>query len=295
MVRGGIANIFFAVALFGCGGRQLDARFLVTDGGSVPIESGTPAEVQAPPIVLDSGFVVDGSTPTKEVAEIYAHSATKLFRIDPDTYNVTEIGVFSNCGTNDQMVDIALDENSQMFGTTFYGVNRIDKTTATCTPLRAGPSYPNSLSFVPKGTVDPNNEALVGYFGSTYSRIDTQTGAITTLGVLGGGYISSGDIVSVKGGGTYLTVKGLGCADCLVEVNPSTGALVKKLGSVARTDVFGLAFWGGRVFGFSDGGDLFEINPSTMMTTQVPLPSSLGSLSFWGAGSTTSAPVKPPQ
>ena len=56
-------------------------------------------------------------------------------------------------------------------------------------------TYPNSLSFVPKGTVDPNVEALVGYNGGTYVRIDTVTGAVTSIGNLGSGYSSSGDIV----------------------------------------------------------------------------------------------------
>ena len=41
---------------------------------------------------------------------------------------------------------------------------------------------------VPKGTLDPSVEALVGYVGSQYIRIDTTTGAITNIGALTGGW-----------------------------------------------------------------------------------------------------------
>ena len=47
-----------------------------------------------------------------------------------------------------------------MFVTTFNGFFKVDCTTAACTSIKSG-TYPNSLSFVPKGTVDPNAEALV--------------------------------------------------------------------------------------------------------------------------------------
>ena len=71
---------------------------------------------------------------------------------------------------------------------------------------------PNSLSFVPKGTVDEAIEALVGYRDSVYVRIDTATGAVSTIGALKGGHASSGDIVSVTGGGTFLPSSGMAAA-----------------------------------------------------------------------------------
>jgi hypothetical protein len=165
--------------------------------------------------------------------------------------------------------------------------------TAACTHISSG-NYPNSLSFVPKGTLDPNVEALVGYFDSQYIRIDTNSGAVTNIGNITGGYSSSGDIVSVIGGGTFLTVKGgsQNCNDCLLQVNPKTGDLIQNYGSVNHPDVFGLAFWAGTAYGFDNGGQVFAIGwqNNQLVTTDIPVPNPPPGLSFWGAGSTTSAP-----
>ncbi|HEY8072478.1 MAG TPA: hypothetical protein VIF62_00165 [Labilithrix sp.] len=226
-----------------------------------------------------------------EIHEVFGHSADTLYKLDPDTKAVSVVGDFNGCS---QVIDIALDATSILYATTQEGLFTVDKATAKCASIASG-SYPNSLSFVPAGTVDPSVEALVGYQGSDYVRIDTKTGAISTIGSLGKNMTSSGDIVSVKGGSTYLTVKGPSCNDCLVEVDPKTGGIVKNWATVSHTDVFGLAFWGGKVYGFDNGGDLFEVafDTSGIHTTPIAIPSKPSGLSFWGAGSTTSAPLVP--
>jgi hypothetical protein len=152
---------------------------------------------------------------------------------------------------------------------------------------------------VPKGTLLANEEALVGYDEGDYIRIDIATGARTILGKLGGKLVSSGDIVSVKGGSTYLTVKSTAksgectTTDCLVEVDPKTGKMLKNWGSVEHKKVFGLSFWGGKVYGFDETGNLFEVvfGSSKVVTTTIQIPQKPEGLSFWGAGSSTSAPL----
>jgi hypothetical protein len=232
-------------------------------------------------------------TPSAEVNEVFGHSADSLFRLDPRTKDVTLVGPFNGCQS---VIDIALDEASTLYAASYDALYTVDKTNAKCTEIATG-SYPNSLSFVPKGTVDPNAEALVGYDGSDYVRIDTKTGVKTKIGALGGGLRSSGDIVSVKGGKSYLTVKGTGntCTknDCLVEIDPSNGKLVKNWGDIEHHNVFGLSFWGGKVYGFDESGALFEVTfgSSSITTTTIPMPTRPPTLSFWGAGSSTSAPL----
>ncbi len=248
-------------------------------------------------IALDGAIDLDaapGDGAAAQVAEVFGHSERTLYRLDPTTKAVKQVGSFN---PPESVIDIALDKQSNLYATSFSGLWRVDKATAKLTLVKPG-NYPNSLSFVPAGTVDANAEALVGYDGSTYERIDPASGAISTIGTLGGGFTSSGDIVSVIGGPTYLTAHGPGCdtGDCLLEVNPATGDLVKNWGSLPYASVFGLAFWAGSVYGFDDGGDIFEIqflpgNPKPT-TTPIPFAGALG-LSYWGAGSTTSAPVSP--
>jgi hypothetical protein len=228
-------------------------------------------------------------------SEVWGHGPTTLYRLDPTTKAVTIVGQFSGC-TGEGVTDIALDAQSNLFATTENGLWSVDRKSAACTKI-AGGTYPNSLSFVPKGTVDPNAEALVGYEGGTYVRIDPKSGAKTNIGSIGGGLESSGDIVSVKGGSTYLTVTGGACSqtDCLIEVNPTTGAMLKNWGSIGRFGVYGLAFWAGKVYAFDSSGELMEVSfdGGKLTTKLIPVPknNTTMKLEFWGAGSTTSAPV----
>jgi hypothetical protein len=282
-----------AGAALGCAGSApsgLAPSAGVNDSGAPTAPSGPDASV----VVAPSPDSDAALPPPRVVNEVFGHSASTLYRLDPQTKAVAVVGNFVGCGNG--VIDIALDKDSNLFGTTYDGLVRIDRANARCTSIASG-SYPNSLSFVPAGTLDPASEVLVGYQGGTYVRIDTQTGAIRTVGSLGGGYQSSGDIVSVIGGKTYLTVNGNGCADCLVEVNPSTGALVKNWGTVDHPSVYGLAFWGGTVFGFNSQGRLFSVdfNTSSLRITPIAIPNAPSGLSFFGAGSATSVPLEAPR
>ncbi|HRG96390.1 MAG TPA: hypothetical protein PLR99_09090 [Polyangiaceae bacterium] len=267
-------------------------------GTSLPTDGGP-----KPPAFTDASL--DAAKPGGP-SEVFGHSGKVLYRLDPDTKSVQVIGTFSGCNEgSEQVIDIALDEASNMYGTTYTGLFRIDKATARCTRVTSstGKDFPNSLSFVPKGTLDPADEALVGYVADEYVRIDPANGNITTIGKLGNTQLrSSGDIVSVIGGPTYLTVKSTGasgqCAasDCLVEIDPKTGAITKNWGALnARVDVFGVAFWAGSIYGFTKAGTLFqvEIKGGALTLNEITIPQRPTDLSFFGAGSTTSAPTQP--
>lgn len=238
---------------------------------------------------LDVGFG-DGGV-VLEIAEVFGHSANTLYRLDPVTKEVDVVGSFSGC-TN-SIIDIALDAESRMYGTAFSSLWSIDRKTGQCTRIASG-NYPTSLSFVPAGTVDPDEEALVGFVDDEYIRIDTTTGAVTSLGTLTGGLVSSGDMVSVIGGSSYLTVSGPGCetSDCIIEIDPVDGSVLRNFGPLTYREVFGLAFWAGRAYGFARNGTLFEIGfpPTGVSTVAIPIPNAPSNLEFYGAGSTTSAP-----
>lgn len=236
-----------------------------------------------------------GGNPPLMPGEVYGHSPDTLYKLEPYSKQVTVVGSFK--GGCVDVIDLAIDKDSKIIATTFGGIYWVDKTNAQCTLIKSGTTYPNSLSFVPAGTLDPNEEALVGYKTSTYVRIDTTTGAITTLGGLSNGYKSSGDIVSVKGGGTYLTVNGNGCGDCLFQVDPKTGAMIKNWGPTGYGSVYGIAFWAGSVYGFTNYGQLFELtfaNGQLVSSGEINIPNAPADLQFWGAGSTTIAPPDPP-
>ncbi len=285
--------VIASVWALGCGGGN-GTQFGNDGGGDATTTDGGLGDDGG--VVFGDSGASDSSTQNDaapvEVDYVYAHSPTELYKVDPVKKTMTTVGAFSGCSS---VIDIAVDANNNGYATTFGGVYKLDLTNAKCTLIKQG-SYPNSLSFVPAGTLDPNVEALVGYNGSTYVRIDTSTGAVTNVGGLTNGYVSSGDIVSVKGGGTFLTVNGtdnnnVTCGDCLLQINPKTGDMIQSYGSVNHSSVFGLAFWAGTAYGFDDAGELFSITwqNNKLVTTNIP---TTGGLQFWGAGSTTSAPPK---
>lgn len=268
----------------------------------IPADSG-----DKPPVFTDAAL--EDAKPPTGPAEVFGHSGTTLYRLDPDTKAAQVVGNFAGCNEpREAVLDIALDEKSTMFGTTRTGLFKIDKATAKCTKIAdaaATKDFPNSLSFVPKGTLDANVEALVGYVDDEYVRIDPQTGQVSTIGKLETGTArlrSSGDIVSVIGGPTYLTVTSIGndtqcdAADCLVEIDPKTGKILRNFGQLnGKTAVFGVAFWAGAVYGFDRAGSLFQVivNGGSLTLATITIPQAPAGLSFFGAGSTTAAPVLP--
>jgi hypothetical protein len=217
--------------------------------------------------------------------EVYAHSAGTLYRIDPDTKAITTIGTL-DCGGD--VIDIAVDRFGVMFGTTADSLVTINVQNAACDVVASAGSYPNSLSFVPKGTVLPDDEALVGYSGGTYVVIDKTKGTITSKKSLPSGYASSGDVVSIAGVGTYLTVTGNECSDhdCIIQVNPATGEMIAKVGDLAYSEVYGLAYWKGKLYGFDAAGDIFTYDTTTHQSSQI----ATSSFSYYGAGTSTCAP-----
>jgi hypothetical protein len=288
-----------------CGGSSGPTGFSgSTDGGDATSSSdgGMPKQEDSGlHLNMDGGSGRDTSpadtAPPPPVAVVYAESPDTLYQLNPMTNAISVVAPFSgDCaasGDCDDIIDIALDEMSNGYATTFLAFYKLDVKTAKTTLIAQG-SYPNSLSFVPAGTVDPAVEALVGYNGAEYVRINTTTGKVTKIGMLTGGYSSSGDIVSVKGGGTFLTVTSDTCGDCLLQVDPKTGDLIQDYGSVNHPEVYGIAFWAGTVYGFDDEGQVFSITfPSgKLVTTDIPVPGAPAGLEFYGAGSTTSAPPK---
>jgi hypothetical protein len=258
---------------------------------------------------LADGFARPDLDP--RVGEVYAHSDLTLYRFDPVGGTFVTVGDFSCLKGGDgfaEMLDIAIDRAGNIVGTAAMSEHTvingrlvsIDKATAACTVLKTG-SYPNSLAFVPVGTVLPDREALVGYVNDGYVRIDPDTGTVTGIGNLNAPgapdpWMSSGDIVSIVGGGTYVTIipKGSVTADPdgdrIAEVDPATGAIIRVIGATGATGLFGLGYWGGIAYGFSSTGLLVKIDLSTGAGTPIPITGA-PTAGFYGAGTTTIAPI----
>jgi hypothetical protein len=282
-------------------------------GNDAPAPTDTAGNRDAPadassPADLISFDVPPSERPPPAPGRVYAHSAETLYLLEPISKQVTMVGTF-DCTAS--MVDIAIDKNGKMTGSAGISFNNdlggalvtIDAASARCQELTRGPNLLTSLTYVPEGTLVANAEALVGYADDRYLRVDPATGALTEIGLLnnaasgGTRWVSSGDVVSIKDGGTYLTVKAAGgtavpaSGDRIVEVDPRTGALKRIIGATGMDDVLGLGYWGGIAYGFTIAGRLIQIDLATGAGTVIPIPNAPADLMFLGAGTTTVAPI----
>ncbi|MBX3259220.1 MAG: hypothetical protein KIS78_07365 [Labilithrix sp.] len=292
------------------------------DAGAKRRDSGRTDEVPdgADPPLPDGG---------KPPGRIYAHDKNTLYRFDPLANTLVEVGVFGcvpqngvgGLGTtpeNDAVIDLALDRTGQMYATTYWRFIKVDATSGACQVIRTDTRanmYPNSLSFVPAGTIDPTQEALVGYAfdnfddATIYTRIDLQTGEMTdqenlnpTPAFNGLEYGISGDFISLvrDQGRTYAAIKqvtgdaGAG-NDLLAEVDPKTGTLLKIIGDTGQKGYYGMGFWAGKAYGFTVSGDVYEVDIATGSSTHVLAAKDKDGapIAWFGAGVTTDSPTAP--
>ena len=264
---------------------------------------------------LDSGVVddtyvaptddgpIDTKPPPPVDTAVYAHSDTRLYRLDAVTLAVTEIGEFQlpGGGTLVGMTDIALDKDANMIGISFGAVYTIDYKAAggpLCTQIATLDGEFNGLTYVPAGTIDPLKEVLVGVaLDGGWWRIDVAPGATaattTKLGSYGGGLTSSGDVVGIIGDRVYATVEGTsGPGDHVIVVDPKVGTKLTDLGDTLVPGFWGVGYWGGTMYGFKSDGRIYSIDLATAKATEI-VGTTKPDNGWWGAGVRTSAPNTP--
>jgi hypothetical protein len=281
-----------------------------------------PRQTQPPTSELPPGAdppLPDGGKPP---GRVFAHTKSTLYRFDPLANTLTEVGPFScvprdeskapGSLENDAVIDLALDRNGNMYATTFWRFIKVDATSGSCTVVRTDPTanqYPNSLSFVPRGS----NEVLVGYaFDATsaariFTEIDLTTGEMTDTGDLNpdeplaeGEFGMSGDFISLvrTNGKTYAAVKSLTTTDgndFLAEIDTTNGNIKAIIGDTGQKGFFGLGFWAGKAYGFTESGKIYEVdvtNGSSKLTLEGKDSNGIA-LVWYGAGVTTDAPTAP--
>jgi hypothetical protein len=221
---------------------------------------------------------------------VYAHTESTLYRVDPDSLAIAEIGDFKwPNNSTDTMTDIAIDKDGNMVGVSFDKVYKVDTSTAQTTLLSASlQGMFNGLSYVPATYVNQTgDDVLVGTRNTDGAvfRIDPMTGSATQIGDMGSGFSSSGDLVAVDGFGIVQTVPGNG-GDSLATLASGTFAAT-AVGNTGYASIWGLAFWKNKVFGFTDDGAFITIDPQTGAATLV----SENFEGWYGAAVTTTAPV----
>ncbi len=278
--------------------------------------------VSPPPLALrdDDAAKPDGRTnepadtslPTEPDAggprgTIFVESGRVLQTYDPYSKALKTVGPFTCLPTDDFMFDIAVDRDSNIYGVTRLDrFVKVDPLTGACTVIRQGTGleFPSLIAFVPRGTLDLANDALVGYEGEKYLRVDVRTGAVTEIGTLNPPdastpYEAAGDLVSAGQNGMFLTATlttgATDAGDFFVRFDPKTGRRLSLVGNTGYERLFGLGYWGGRIFAFTTPGEILQVDPRTAKATLVKrVPGDdAGNEVFFGAGSTTVAPETP--
>jgi hypothetical protein len=249
---------------------------------------GTPDAAVPPPPADAAPPAPDAAPPPPPALVMYAHSASDLYAVDTTTMAETHVGPFVWPAPImfDSMTDIAVNQTGEIYGISFTRVYRVDRATGACTHLSDLATNYNGLSFVPAGVIDPIAETLVGTsLDGNLWKLDPMTGVATLIGPYGGGLQSSGDIVSVAGVGTAATVKPPGSTtDWLALVDPTSGAAT-LVGDTGVTDIWGLGWADGALYGFTATNQFVRLDPATGAATVM----GVGTVSWWGAGVTTSA------
>lgn len=236
-----------------------------------PVDTSDPDVVQDTDPLIDTDQIDTAPPLVVATAEVYAHTSTTLYEVDPATGAYTLVGDFyGQFGPVDTFIDLAIDMNGHMIGANYTYLYQVDPSTAEVTPLCPVSVNMYALAFTSDGR-------LFAGHGTEIVSVDTTTCATTTL-VTDATYNTSGDLVGLPDGYLYWTVWGED-GDDLIRVDPNWG-YTTHVGAIGHDRLFGLGYDNGELYGFSDEGNIVRINPINASANVVATDSARA---WWGA------------
>jgi hypothetical protein len=212
---------------------------------------------------------------------VYVNNSTTLFTYDTAAGVTTRIGSFRVGSTNlEAMTDIAIDNAGNLFGAVANSTRRqlysINPETAECVLLGNIGHVSNGLTFLPDGRlISAADDVLV---------LDPLTGqTLATLVPATRNFKTSGDIIALPDGKLYWAVKAAsGSSDRLVQIDPSkpVASNTTVAGDIGTTNVYGLGYADGVLYGFTSAGTSVEIDPATGASSRTR---TMTGQSYWGA------------
>ncbi len=270
--------------------------------------------IDAPPLPdTNATAFADASSIGDDMYTVYAHADHILYKIDLQQKTLVEVGPFNapqvTSGSHtaeDTITDLAVAPDGTIYvnsGTALYTADPNDGHVTMVGALGTCGNYVVALSFTLDGTL------TAGDYSGDFCKIDITTTPPTTtkLGTLGQSMALAGDIVAVDDGSTTgamygtavnTTMSATDNNNILVKLDPTTGAVLQQIGSTGFPTLFGVAYAGGQVFGFThDGtGRVVTIDPTTGVGTLFGTftdPTSGKGIAFAGAGVNPMVPLIP--
>ncbi len=201
------------------------------------------------------------------VARALAHDERFLFEVDLPTGQLHTIGV-----TGIPLTDLALHPDGTLYGAVRDWMVRVDYRSSRVERIASVPGFFVGLDVSPEGVL----------FGATDDRIvqiDRDAGLALTVATFPDGLRASGDLAFVEGVLYATATEGRGADDLLVEV-PLDGRPARTIGRIGQPCVWGLAPFGGLLYGLGCEGVLMRLDRDTGRATEL----ARGSTRYFGAG-----------
>ncbi|NEO71378.1 PEP-CTERM sorting domain-containing protein [Moorena sp. SIO3H5] len=206
------------------------------------------------PIAMAGALVISlGTMGTAQASSFLSTGIGQVGKIDTST------GTFTPLNKNGiTFFDIALSNSGDLFGVTggiTGGLYSIDKNTGLSSKIGNLGVFLNALDF-------SNNNVLYGAGDNSFYTIDTSSGAASLVAKIPN-FISSGDIafdaVNNQFFATSLSVDG--SSDTLFSI--ALDGTATEIGSIGFSDIYGLLFENGTLFGYTGDQQQITIDPTT--------------------------------
>jgi hypothetical protein len=201
----------------------------------------------------------------------FAHSGTNLYRLDPFRGSVSSLGSVPG------LLDIDTHPNGTLYGVSTGALWRYESSTSEWVSIQSL-SLPGSTNGM---AIDLDGRAYVTS-GNALTRIDLRTGGVTSVGNLGGTFVSSGDCVINKDNSLYMSSRSTGGSDVLVAIDGET-AEATAIGPIGFDEVYALTAAWGFLFGLTNSGEVIIISEDT---GEAELITTVTGVTFFGAAST---------
>jgi hypothetical protein len=197
-------------------------------------------------LALTIGVAVSASFVSGAFAPAQAVSFLNTFS-NPGTIGSIDsaTGVFTPVITSgpNSLTDIALDGSGQLFGTNLSDLYKFNTATNSSTSVGALGRFINGLGFATNGN-------LYGTGDSNFYQVNTTTGAATQVGSSIANFNSAGDIVFNPSTNQFLATSLSPNNSTLFSIALNGSA--SPIGNIGFSNVFGIFFEGGQLFGYTD-------------------------------------------
>ena len=222
-----------------------------------------------------------------QAAEMYVHSNDTLYVVDDQNFDLVTVGPLG-MPDGEGLTDLAVTPDGSLYGISGKSLYEVSPINGATTHIGMVPGELNvGLTFLPDGTLLATDKT------GGVRRVDPADGSIVEVGAFGEPYATAGDLVAVADGTMYaISDQGPNGdeeeSNLLLVVDPVSGEAIEPIGQIGYGRVFGCAYAGGKVYAFTDTGDIIEIDRTTGAGS---LKRSFGDMSFWGAAVTPSVQV----